>query len=107
MTEENKVILVTDKLPNFADTFIDINTYKRLEQENKELKETIEAFKTMATVPTRMYNECERERCKYGKALLEIREELCYSRTFYEGYFDSENLSRTDKVIKKINEVLQ
>ena len=38
MTEENKVILDTDKLPNFADTFIDINTYKRLEQENKELK---------------------------------------------------------------------
>lgn len=43
---------------------------------------------------------------KYKDALIEIRKELCYGRTFYEGYFDSENLSRTDKVIKKINEAL-
>ena len=46
------------------------------------------------------------QRNNYRSALEEIREELCKGRTFYEGYFDSENLSRTDKAIKKINEVL-
>ena len=44
-----------------------------LMKENEKLKEKIEAFKTMATVPTRMYNECERERCRYRRTLEEIR----------------------------------
>ena len=48
------------------------------------------------------YNELN----KYYNALKDIREILCYGRTFYDGYFDSEKLSRTDEAIKRINEVL-
>ena len=43
---------------------------------------------------------------KYCKALEEIREKLCFGRTFYDGYFDKPKLSRQDEVIKLINEVL-
>lgn len=43
---------------------------------------------------------------KYHKALEDIREILCYGRTFYDGYFDSDKLSRTDEAIKRVNEVL-
>lgn len=43
---------------------------------------------------------------KYKQALEEIREILCYGRTFYDGYFDSDKLSRTDEAIKRVNEVL-
>jgi len=68
-----------------------------LKQENEELKENIEAFKTMATVPTRMYNECERERCKFGRALLEIRELIEPLKSY----------DLVEKAIDKINEVLE
>ena len=45
----------------------------RLEQENKELKKRLDSYAISATVPTVMYNRCERERCKYGSALEEIK----------------------------------
>ena len=76
----------------------------KLEQENEKLRnknicrETCEYFKRICDENTLLI--------KYRSALEEIREELCYGRTFYEGYFYSENFSRTDKIIKKINEVL-
>ena len=66
---------------------------KKLQEENKELKESIKKY-------LKLYSN-------YYKALEEIREVLCEGRTFYDGYFDNENLSRTDKAIKVINEVLQ
>ena len=43
---------------------------------------------------------------KYKQALEEVREILCEGRTFYDGYFDKEPLSRVDTAIKKISEVL-
>lgn len=69
-----------------------------LEQENKQMKEEIEAFKTMATVPTRMYNECERERCRYGRALEEIRNDIMTNKSV---------CTECIKIAKRIDEVLQ
>lgn len=69
-------------------------------QENEELKEAYEkehddylVFKSNNMV--------------LRQALEEIREILCRGRTFYDGYFDNDNLSRVDTVIKTINEVLR
>ena len=42
----------------------------------------------------------------YKQALEETLKILCNGKTFYEGYFDSPILSRADKAIKVINEVL-
>lgn len=95
MTEENKVILDTDKLPNFADTFIDINTYRRLEQENKKLLEARNHFMVV--------------NLKYFNALEEIREMAEYD-CLRECSNDSEYctvISCLEKRIQnKINEVL-
>ena len=76
---------------------------KRFREENKKLKEEVEARRKYSSA----WND-KLQTDKYIKALEEIREILCEGRTFYDGYFDVpyEQLVRSDKAIKKINEVL-
>lgn len=52
------------------------------------------------------YALLHQENKKMKQALEDINLILCEGRTFYDGYFDANNLSRTDKAIKLINEVL-
>lgn len=75
-----------------------------LEQENEELKKENSkiVWDEVCTTNCSKYKAYN----KYRKALEEIREMLCEGRTFYDGYFDNEHLSRKDKAIKIINEVL-
>ena len=76
---------------------------QRLKQENEKLKKQLDSYAISATVPTVMYNRVEIERCKYGKALEEIREiinEVCWD------YTDITILPIKDKILNKINEVL-
>lgn len=63
-----------------------------LKQENKKLVKALDDYGN--------------KNFKYKRVLEEIRDILCKGRTFYEGYFDNPNLSRTDEAIKVINEVL-
>ena len=72
---------------------------KRLQRENEELKKR-------QITKNGFICDCE-QNAKYKQALEEIRDILCNGRTFYKGYFDTPNLSRTDKAIKVINEVLK
>ena len=94
----------------------------RLEQENArlknertadlvrqidELKAENERLKEEISIARENYGLEMEFQMRYRKALEEIRELFCVGRTFYEGYFDNENLSRGDKAIKIINEVLK
>ena len=87
MTEENKVILDTDKLPNFADTFIDLNTYKRLEQENKD-------FEILAKSLYKRIEELEKE-----------NEALVFREILYKADYEaSEQENKALQAYKDINE---
>ena len=78
---------------------------KRLQAENERLKEENSkiVWDEVCTTNCSKYKAYN----KYRKALEEIRGILCKGRTFYDGYFENENLSRTDKAIKVISEVLK
>lgn len=71
---------------------------KRLEKENEELIAQLSCF----------YRKKEYIRLlKYKQTLEEIRDVLCEGKTFYDGYWDNpETFTQTDKIILKINEVL-
>ena len=73
--------------------------FMKLEKENKELREVKDGMQIVIS------NYIEHT-TKYRQALEKIRDILCNGRTFYEGYFDNPNLSRTDKAIRVIDEVL-
>ena len=79
---------------------------KRLEAENEKLKKEVETWsyqtEKRAEIGEVWYDTAQ----KYKQALEDIREVLCYGRTFYDGYFNSDKLSRTDEAIKRVNEVL-
>ena len=78
---------------------------QRLKQENEELKYKNDRQKD-TIIYLNNYDMCHKTLIQYKQALEEIREILCQGRTFYEGYFDREPLTRVDTAIKKINEVL-
>lgn len=88
-------IFSSDEEPMWSDVFALQDDLKRLQEENEKLKE----------------NQCCPETCeinlKYKQALEETLKILCNGRTFYEGYFDTPILSRTDKAIKVIKEVIE
>lgn len=107
--------------------FIDnpVIAYEKLKEENERLKEEIKSLQysflqysmrdidTAATLFAKDKADLENRLSlskayanNYRKALEEIRELFCVGRTFCEGYFDNDNLSRADKTIKIINEVL-
>ena len=78
---------------------------KRLEEENKRLQMLSCANcgeKYLSPDGAELYEK----NVQLKQALEDIRDILCNGRTFYEGYFDTPILSRTDKAIKVINEVL-
>ncbi|MBO7735004.1 MAG: hypothetical protein J6S67_20750 [Methanobrevibacter sp.] len=75
--------------------------YEELEQENKELKKRLDSYAISATVPTVMYNRCERERCKYGSALEEIRG-MFLNQVAWVGQLTNFE----EEIYNKINEVL-
>lgn len=107
------------ELEDYNEILLDEN--KRLQAENERLKSELH-FKTEYIQEQRdiieqyrkeikMYKKCQGKRAskretELRKALEEIRGILCKGRTFYDGYFENENLSRTDKAIKVISEVL-
>lgn len=101
MTKENKIILDTDKLPNFANTFIDINTYKRLEQENKELK----AYKDVNEDFKKAWDELNEKHKRYRSALEEIRE--INNKWLKRWMNDSDEIAGFEEMETKIKEVLQ
>lgn len=92
---------------------------KRLEQENKELRQVRKNSPDIQEPYIYLYRQIKKqchklkqenkdaERIKYKQALEKIRDILCNGRTFYEGYFDNPNLSRMDEAIIVINEVLK
>lgn len=68
------------------------------------------AWQELNSIHNELQKVYQNEHCdnlKYKQALEDIREILCYGRTFYDGYFDSDKLSRTDEAIKRVNEVLE
>lgn len=66
---EYKVILDTDKLSNFADTFIDINTYKRLEQDSKQLTQWLDEARRNADFWCDKCTSLEQENKRYKQLL--------------------------------------
>ena len=74
----------------------------------KQLKRTELAFENLkrrGTIPMVFIDSKLID--KYKQALEETLKILCNGRTFYEGYFDTPILSRTDKAIKVIKEVIE
>lgn len=81
-----------------------LNELKRLEKEFEQYKKSKQAsYESMQTE----WNNAINKNREYKQALEDIREILCYGRTFYDGYFNSDKLSRTDEAIKRVNEVLK
>lgn len=105
---------------------------QRLKKENEEIRKiNNDLAETHKTIGQDLYKECvslrseltvqkevakafcrgleqtEKLLGKYKQALEKVLKILCNGRTFYEGYFDTPILSRTDGAIKVINEVLE
>lgn len=84
---------------------------QRLKQENEELKAKYENVlnlaKQNADANEYCLKELETKFEKYKQALEEVRDILCFGKTFYDGYWDNpETFTQSDKIILKINEVL-
>ena len=81
---------------------------QRLKKENEELEKDIET-RIMCISCQRELENCnlQVENEKYKQALEEIRDVLCEGITFYNGYWNNpETFTQSDKIILKINEVL-
>lgn len=93
----NKLQAENEKLKDKA--YKDADMIYRLTEENRE-------YDIDLSIEKEAHKSNIERLDKYHKALEDIREILCYGRTFYDGYFDSDKLSRTDEAIKRVNEVL-
>lgn len=103
LQQENKVLRQTRKnSPDIQEPYIYL--YRQIKKQCHKLQKENEELKKRQITKNGFICDCE-QNAKYKDALEKTLKILCNGKTFYEGYFDTPILSRTDAAIKVINEV--